>query len=438
MRLIGALLAATLLFMAQRAAAQEPAPADQIKTLVEQLDAATAAERDAAEKQLVELALKDKSAAAAEAFVNLLPKPNDEMPQEVQVRLGRIASEIRSKLSKQSIEATSLTLDVTDAPLKDVLAEIAKQTGNSMADYREQFGQETAEKKVTYKGEKQPFWAAVDKILDDVQMSPSNFSGEEKLALIDRDAGVLRRSGRAIYAGPFRIEATGSSSQRGIRVPEQSGLSVDLEISWEPRLKPIALSLLAADLKVVCDDGREAPVVGGEEVFNVEVTPGSHAVDVVASIQLPARTAKNLATMEGRMTALVPGRFAELKFENLTSLKDSTQRAGEVSVTVERVAQNQALWEVHVRLAVASEEDSLDVHGGWVFQNQAYLVDKQGEKLENAGFETTMQTEDEIGLAYFYELPEGEEIDGYSWIYRTPAGIVAVPVEFKLEEVPLP
>ena len=351
MRVIALPLFAFWLVASPLAVADDAAPAEQIKTLVEQLDAATAAERDAAEKQLVELALKDKSAASAEAFVNLLPKPNDEMPQEVQVRLSRIASAIRSKLAKQSIDATSLTLDVTDTPLKEVLAEIQKQTGNSLSDYREQFGQETAEKKVTYQGKDQTFWAAVDKILDDVQMSPSNFSGEEKLALIDRDAGVLRRSGRAVYSGPFRIEATGSSSQRGIRVPEQSGLSIDLEISWEPRLKPIALSLLAADLKVVCDDGREAPVVGGDEVFNVEVQPGSHAVDVVASLQLPARTSKTLASMEGRMTALVPGRFAELKFENLASLKDSTQTAGEVSVTVERVVKNQALWEVHVRLA---------------------------------------------------------------------------------------
>src|SRR5690606_9877907 len=133
---------------------------------VEQLDAGEAAERDAAEKQLVELALQDKSASSAEAFVNLLPKPNDEMPQEVQVRLGRVASEIRGQLAKQSIEATNVTLDVTDAPLNKVLAEIEKQTGNSLADAREQFGQETGDKKVTYKGDKQSFWAAVDKILD--------------------------------------------------------------------------------------------------------------------------------------------------------------------------------------------------------------------------------------------------------------------------------
>jgi hypothetical protein len=441
------LLVAALCWLAfaplPRLAAEEAtAPADnqtQIAKLVEQLDAADASDRDAAEKELIEFGLRDKSAAAGEAFVDLLPKPNEEMPQEVQVRLTRIASEIRSRLAKQAIEGTTVTLDVTDAPLDEVLQVIEKQTGNRVSDYRDQFGQETADKTVTYSGKDQPFWAVLDEILDDLQMSPYNDSGEEALAIIDRDQGVLRRGGgRAVYSGPFRIEATGASSQRGIRNPEQSGLSLDWEISWEPRLRPIGLAMRSEDLKVVCDDGRETPVVGGDEAFNVEIPSGSHATDVVVSLQLPARTSEKLATVEGRMTALIPGRVAELKFDNLPSAKDVTQRAGEVAVTIDRVVKNQALWEIHVRVAVESGDAGLDVAGGWVFQNLATLVDKEGEVLDNAGFETTLQTEDEIGFAYFYELPEGRQLSDYAWVYRTPASIVTVPVEFKLENVPLP
>ncbi len=448
MRFLAPLLLAALFSAAfaplRCSAAEEAAPStdnrQQIEKLVEQLDAADAAERDAAEKQLVELGLKDKSAAAGEAFVDLLPKPNDEMPQEVQVRLTRIASDVRNRLAKQAIEGTTVTLDVADAPLDDVLKELERQTGNRVEDYREQFGQETADKLVTYSGKDQPFWAALDKILDGAQMSPYNDSGDASLAIIDRDRGVLRRAaGRAVYSGPFRIEATGASSQRGIRSPDQSGLSVDWEISWEPRLQPIGLALRTEDLKVVCDDGREAPAIdAGDEIFNVEVASGSHAADVTVSLQLPARQSEKLATIEGRLTALVPGRMAELTFDNLADAKDVTQRAGEVAVTVDRVVKNQALWEIHIRLAVESSDTALDATGGWVYQNVATLVDKEGEVLDNAGFETTMQTEDEVGFAYFYELPEGRDLKDYAWVYRTPASIIAVPVEFKLEDVPLP
>ncbi len=108
MRLPAFSLVAALLLLAFASfplqAAEELSPAAQIEKLVEQLDAADAADRDAAEKLLVELGLKDKSAASGEAFVDLLPKPNDEMPQEVQVRLARIAAEIRNRIAKQAIE----------------------------------------------------------------------------------------------------------------------------------------------------------------------------------------------------------------------------------------------------------------------------------------------------------------------------------------------
>ncbi|WP_428307849.1 hypothetical protein [Lacipirellula sp.] len=410
-----------------------------VEKLVEQLDAADKAARDAAEQQLIELGTQAGVAAASEAFVNLLPQPNDEMPQEVQVRLTRIANEIRLRTAQRAIEGTTLTLDLADVPLGDALKEIEKQTGNRLVDYRDEFGQPDTEKKVTYRGEKEPFWKAVDTILDSVQMSPYSDAGGESLAIIDRDQGVLRRGGgRAVYSGPFRIEPTGASSQRGIRNPDQSGLSIDLEISWEPRLRPIGLSMRSEDLKAVCDDGRPTPVVSGDIVFDVEVQAESRATDVVASLQLPARTSQKLATVEGRMTALVPGRLAELRFDNLATAKDVTKRAGEVAVTIERVVKNQALWEVYMQLKVEGNDAGLTVDGGWVFQNTAKLVDKKGQSLDNAGFETTMQTEDEIGFAFFYELPEGRELKDYDWVYRTPASVVSVPVDFKLENVPLP
>jgi hypothetical protein len=91
-----------------------------------------------------------------------------------------------------------------------------------------------------------------------------------------------------------------------------------------------------------------------------------------------------------------------------------------------------------MRIKVESLEAGLESHRGWVFQNVSFLQDKTGEKLDNAGFETTMQTETEAGFVYLYELPEGRELSDYVWVYRTPSAIVSMPVEYKLEEVPLP
>jgi hypothetical protein len=434
-------LSAVLLLLApssaKAATADDAAASQRIAKLIEQLNADEADERDDAEKQLIELGLKG-GAEAGDAFIDKLPKPNDRMPQEVQARLARVASEVRSRMAKKSIEATQVTLDVKEAPLAEVLAALEKQTGNRLSDYREQFGQEAGEKKVTLKVENEPFWSALDKLLDAAQMSPYGFSGEDSLALVDREQGALRRSGRAEYAGPFRIEAMTVGAQRGLRTPAQSNLRVELEIAWEPRLKPIALTQAAGDLKATTDDGRDVPPPSEEAVFDVEVEPGTNASEVTLPLQLPDRASKNLGSITGKFTALVPGRIVDLKWDKLTAAKEVSQQAGGVTVTLDRVVKNQALWEVHMRIRVESLEAGLESHRGWVFQNVTFLTDKQGEKLDHAGFETTMQTEKEAGFAYLFELPEGRELSDYTWVYRTPASIISMPIEYKLEDVPLP
>lgn len=411
--------------------------AQQIERLVQQLDDDDAARRDEAEKALVELGLKSAN-DGGEAFLRLLPKPNDRMPQEVQTRLARITGEVQTKAARQAVTETRVTLDLTEAPLADVLTQLEKQTGNKLTDHREQFGQQAAAKRITIKVEDEPFWSALDKILDVAGMSTYPYSGEDSLGLVEREPGAQQRAGRANYSGPFRIEATGVTTQRGLRAPDQSGLRVDLEIAWEPRLRPIALTQAAADLKAVCDDGSEVPPASEDAVFDIEIQPGSHAAEVTIPLQLPARSAKSLATVKGTMTALVPGRIVDMKFENLAKAADASQETGGVTVTIDRVAKNQALWEIHMRVAVEGLEAGLESHRGWVFQNVAILEDKAGETIDNAGFETTMQTEEEAGFAYFYELPEGTDIADCVWVYRTPAAIVSMPIEYELKDVPLP
>jgi hypothetical protein len=409
-----------------------------VAKLVAQMDDRDAAQRDAAEKGLIKLGMESKDGGAA--FLTLLPTPDDDMSQEVATRLARIRGEVQSRLARQMVVQTRVTLEVTDAPLAEVLTELEKQTGNHVVDQREKQGQEAPEKRVTVKVADVPFWAALDEILDQANMSPYPFADEFGLALVEREQGTLRRVGRATYAGPFRIEPTDVSTERGLRNPERSGLEVDMEISWEPRLRPVALSQTAADLKAVADDGLDVPTTaeGEAKIFNVEVPADGIGAEVTLPLRLPARAAVNLKSVKGRMTALVPGRIADVRFDKLAEAADASQEVGGVTVTLNRVVQNQALWEVHMRVGVAQLAGGGDAQRGWVFQNVTYLEGPDGAKVEHAGFETTMQNERETGFAYFFELPEGADIADYTWVYRTPAAIVELPVEYELEEIPLP
>ena len=113
-----------------------------------------------------------------------------------------------------------------------------------------------------------------------------------------------------------------------------------------------------------------------------------------------------------------------------------SDRRGGVQVTLDDVRKNNVIWEVHMRLSLDEDNQALQSHRDWVVQNMSYLVDKDGETIDNAGIETTRQTRNEVGVAYLFDLPDG--VEGLSWVYETPAAIVELPVEYEIKDIELP
>ena len=72
--------------------------ARQISRLVAQLNDDRAAERDAAEKKLLELA--GTNTAQSDRFLDALPKDNDQMPLAVRERLSRIRQQVEDRVAK--------------------------------------------------------------------------------------------------------------------------------------------------------------------------------------------------------------------------------------------------------------------------------------------------------------------------------------------------
>jgi len=409
---------------------------ERIERLVWQLNDDQASRRDAAEQALLKLA-PTQNVEQCDAFLELLPQPTEGMPPEVRLRLERLRKKIETNQSTRDLAASRLTLSVQAMELKELFEKIEVQTGNQLSDYRQQFGQNVTSRRVSIELKDELFWPAFDKILDRTKLTIYPFSGEETLAVIDREANALPRSAGSSYAGPFRIQAVNVVARRNLRLPAGQGTRIELEVAWEPRLRPIALSQPVASLTIIADDGSSIALANEQTVLNVEVQPGSHATELSIPLVLPPRSITKLASFRGKLSALVPGRMVEFKFQNLVKPKSTTQTRGGVTVVLDSVRKSQDLWEVRMRLKVDSEEAGLESHRGWVFQNLTYLLDKQGKIIDHAGFETTMQSENEVGLAYFFELPD-ENLGDYTWVYRTPAAIVRMPVEYELKDIPLP
>jgi hypothetical protein len=408
----------------------------QVSRLVRQLDDDRAAERDAAEKQLLELA--GTTAAETDRFLELLPEDNDQMPLALRDRLSTIRQQVEDRVSKSAVIGSTITLSAKDMPLAEVFAAIEKHTGNRLVDSRQQEGDEPAAMSgtVTIELKDEPFWQAVDKLLDRTGLGVYNYGGENALSIVSRDMQDGRRFGSASYSGPFRLEILEVQAQRNLRQAQRKSLKLQLEVSWEPRLRPIALSQPIEDLQATTDAGSPLSVSQPDAVLDVEVPDGTQAAEIVLSFDLPPREAKKIASLRGTLRALVPGRRAEFRFDDVANAAGKTERRGGVQVTLDDVRKNNAIWEVHMRMALDEDNHALESHRGWVFQNKSYLVGKDGQPIDNAGFETTRQTRNEVGVAYLFDLPEG--IEGLTWVYETPAAIVELPVEYEINDIELP
>ena len=58
------------------------------------------------------------------------------------------------------------------------------------------------------------------------------------------------------------------------------------------------------------------------------------------------------------------------------------------------------------------------------------------ERISLGGYELYRRTENEAGIAYSYDLENGPE--GLTLVYKAPALIMNLPVEFEIKDIELP
>jgi hypothetical protein len=112
------------------------------------------------------------------------------------------------------------------------------------------------------------------------------------------------------------------------------------------------------------------------------------------------------------------------------------QRKAGVTVIIDQVRKNNEIWEVRTRVRFDKPGDSLESHRSWIFRNELYLIGADKKKILPGGYEQTRQTENEVGIAYLFELPKGPQ--GMTFVYQTPTNVFEMPVEYELSDLLLP
>ncbi len=398
-----------------------------VRRLVRQLDAPQLAERESAEQKLIELGPE---------VLDLLPQDPDRTSAEVAQRVARIRQKLERTMAESAGRASSVTLQ-GEMTLADAAAKIEAQTGNKIVLRLPRSGpDEEAGPKLTLDLQNVSFWQALDQILDQAGLGVYPYGEEKAIHVVPRPGERASRAERAASSGPFRFEPVSIQAVRDLRNPRNQSLRLTLEVSWEPRLAPVSLLQRMGDLEVTDENGNPLAVEAQEAVSEVNVIPDSTTVPLDIPLKLPPRDVHQIARLKGTLTALLPGKVETFRFEDLEKAEEVEKRVGGVTVMLEHVRKNRSVWEIRVLVRFDKANGALESHRNWIYDNEAYLEPPQGEPIAWATFETTRQTEDEVGVAYYFAV-DGP-LTGHTFVYKTPGLILSKGFDYEIRGIPLP
>jgi hypothetical protein len=258
-----------------------------------------------------------------------------------------------------------------------------------------------------------------------------------------------------ISASTITVHAVGTRMSKVLSSEDKERLlTVTVEAAWEPRLQVISLMQRMADVRAVDERGDVLPVADADAQPDFSVGGAASAVKFDVPLRLPSRAVKQIASLKGKLLATIPGKVETFRFDKLADAKNRQQRIAGVTVTLDQVRKTSKAatsgrphpgplpkgegtqWEVGVRVRFDDAGDALASHRQWIFSNPAYLEGPDRKPIAYDTFETTAQSQNELGIAYLFNTDR--LLDELTFIYKTPGTIVSAEFPYELKSISLP
>ena len=409
---------------------------DDVARLQQQLKSANVKDRDSAEKELL---------AIGEFALDHLEIVDPADPTDYRTRLARVRTALEKVAVEKVTEPARLTFENPKLSIDELLTEIKKQTGNDVI-LGKQVSVEKGAMQVTIEGEEVEFWDVLTQLMDQADLRLDPYDGElGQLALADsavQNGGELNNETEiessfqfSDNSGVMRFDVTRVDAARNFQNPNLSYGSFSMTLQWEPRLRPIAIDLPLSSIEMVDEFDRVYQMTKEDGGLSRIVQPTIPQLDFNIRTPLFDRQIEELKSIKGTVEAILPGRIETFKFKNISKVIAGTEqtKAG-ATVGIDGIQKNEDLWGVQVTLSFDEENNALESHQSWVFNNEIYLVDAEGNKEYPIGRETYQQTNEMVGIQYFF----GEDPGDRELHYRTPAAVVKVKIPFIFKGIPLP
>lgn len=405
---------------------------EDVSQLQQQLAAQSIPQREDAEKKLLEIGV---------IALNYLPGVDDSMTTDMKTRLGRIRTELETRAVVLVTNPSRIKLS-GKYKLEDLFQEVNRQTGNEIV-IPEQMTVETAEQQIQFEESETEFWQLIDKVQSTTKLTIDSYGGRPN-ALQFRENFVADAQGMPVlstlqpivtYSSILRFEITRVDSTRNLLQPAMDQTNFTMLIRWEPRLRPISVDLPMKSLTVVDEFDKTYQFEENDQVFYGSVQPEFPELEYAISMPLIDRQVEEIKSLSGTVSAVLPGRMESFEFPKITTaMVDSAQTKAGATVTFRGIEKNEDLLGVRVSLGFEEDNNALESHRSWGFQNELFLQKADGTRIDYIGSESYQQTNTELGVMYlFAEIPDDAKL-----VYCTPAAIVKVEIPFKLVKIRLP
>lgn len=399
-----------------------PTDLDQVVSrLLRQLDDDRLGRRRDAEQELI---------ALGPAALALLPADTVRGSAEFKERLARVRDALERQAAGQAVAGSEVTIQ-GQMRAGDVFRALQAQTGNVIVGY------DALDSEIDVRLQREPFWPALDQILDRLQWDIDPYTGlADTITVVPRAMRRMDRTATVCYRGLFRFEPTLISAVRDPRNPELAGVRVRMAVAWEPRVTPIAIVQRLSDLEARDDLDRSILGEGSARTLNVAVEGSSSMVELELPLALPPRDARRIESLSGRLSVLLPAGVEVFTFDNLSGVAERQQRRAGVAVTLERTRQVADGHEVFVRVRFDEAGQALESHRGWIYKNKAWLEDEGGTPIAPATQRMLSQESD--GVRIVYSFATQDSIAGYRFRCRTPTLLVRETIAYELTGIDLP
>ncbi len=388
---------------------------------VDELDAPSLGKRKAAEQSLIE---------AGPDALQYLPETKAGISIEAAERLTRVRKALQSMRTETETKSGSISIRLNDvSTLGEALEAISRDSGIEFEyDGDESMAISPVEAPLS-------FWHAIDLVLDQAGLDINFYGGDVgTLQLTPRNPERPSRVDSAAYTGVYRIEPTMVTARRNLSNPTMNGLSIGVEISWEPRLTPIGLTIPIAQLTGRLDDDAILKPQESGETIDVATNSDIAFSEFYLPLKLPAGQPNKIQALSGIIRALLPGK--QQTFELSLAEPNSKKTIDAMTVQIEAIRKNGPLHEIRVGVELQDADRSLESHRHWIFENEVHVKLKDGSRADHLGYEVYRQTESNVGIGYLFDL--GDEVNEATFIYKSPTAVVPNEVPFVIQDIALP